>query len=191
MILRRTDEAIIQAKLGLELGPLDPLIWWLSGGVIVDAGDYSTAISYFKKALSINPNFGFAWGSLREAYLGAGDGENWFEMWKVSVCWDDEVITQVEKTLYEHGLVAAIEELLRLNEIFGKPGCQMGDYNKMIWYLQINDFEKAVDYMEQLSNASFSNLPYFMTVRYYDKLKVYPRYVEILRKMNLPVSEVE
>lgn len=72
----------------------------------------------------------------------------------------DEVITQFENTLHRQGIVAAIEELLRLNEMFGKPGCQMGDYAKMYWYLHLNDFEKALYYMEQLYEASFTNMLY-------------------------------
>ena len=96
----------------------------------------------------------------------------------------------VEKTLHEQGFVTTIEELLRLNEMFGKPGCQMGDDAKMYWYLQVNDYEKALDYLEKLFEASFTNIPYLLTnFNKYEQLKVYPRYIEILKNMNLPLPE--
>jgi len=190
MMLRRSDEAVIQAKLGLELGSLDPLILGLYGVVMNNEGDYESAIAHLEKALSIKPNFGFAIGPLETAYLGAGDYERWIEFWKKIVCYDDKVIKEVEETLSEHGFVAAIEELFRLDEIYGKPGCQLTILEKMFLYRQLNDFEKVLDIYEQLYELSFTNLPYFATNLYkYDQLKVYPRYVEILRKMNLPLPE--
>jgi len=188
MTLRRTDEAITQAKLGVELDPLNPLVLSLCGVVLSDAGDYSSAIAHFEKALSIDPNSGFAKSNLESAYLVAGDYERWFEVWKEIVCWDDEVITQVEKALNEQGFEAAIEKLFALNEKYGKRGCQMGDANKMIWYLQLNDFDKALDYLEKLYEISWPGISYISTNNYkYNQLKAYPRYIEILKKMNLPL----
>ncbi len=60
----------------------------------------------------------------------------------------------------------------------------------MFWYLQLNDFDKALDYLEKLYETSFTEMPYFATNLYkYEQLKSYPRYVEILKKMNLPLPE--
>ena len=118
-------------------------------------GDYQSAIAHFEKALSIDPNFGFAINNLYMTYLDAGDYEKWIEMWKELECWDDEVKTQVEKVLNKHGFVAAIEELFTLNEKFGKAGCQMGDGTKMYWNLRLNNSEKALEYLEKLFENPF------------------------------------
>ena len=49
-----------QAKLGIELDPLRPLVLSLYGVVMANEGDYQSSILHFEKALSIDPNFRFA-----------------------------------------------------------------------------------------------------------------------------------
>jgi len=190
MVLRRSDEAVIHAKLAMELDPLNPLILALGGNVMLDAGDFQSAIELIKKSLSIDPNFGFATSNLENAYLQAGDGENWLELWKARVCWNDQVVRAVENALYEDGFIPAMEELIRMNDLYGNPSCGMGPGMSFRYNLRVNNIDRALDYLEQLHEAGFTQLPYTATnVNGYEQLKSYPRYGEILRKLNLPVPE--
>ena len=116
--------------------------------------------------------------------------EEWIELWKKVTCWDDEHKTAIERILHEHGYVAAVEELLRINEEFGKKGCQMGDRIKVMWYIEACDYNKALTYLEKLYESGYTNLPYMATnMEGYEQLKSYPGYVEILNKMNLPLPK--
>jgi tetratricopeptide (TPR) repeat protein len=187
-ILRRSDEAVYQANMALEQDPMDPLVLSLNAAVMKDAGIIDTAIFRFEKALSINPNFGFALSNLELTYFASGDYEKWINLWKKIDCWNEEVKTAVEKALHKHGHIAAIEEMLRQNEVHGREGCQMGDVYKFIRYKQANNYEKAIDLLEKLYEISWSNMPYLATNEFgYEHLKDNPRYIELLKKMNLPL----
>ena len=190
MILRRHDQAVTQAQLALELSPMEPFALFLYGNVMQEVGDYQSAIEHFNKALSIDPNARYVMGNLEGAYRAAGDYEKWIEIWKKIVCWDDDIKASIEKVLHEDGFVAAIEELLKANEEFGKEGCQMHYMDKFDWYMELKEYEKALDNLEKLYEISFSNMPYMGTNRfYYEQLKTYPRYIALLEKMNLPLPE--
>jgi len=190
MILRRHDQAVIQAQLGLELSPMEPNVLSLYAAVMLDVGDYQSAIEHFEKALSIDPNFWFAMGNLLPAYIAAGDYEKWIELWKEIECWDDEIKTSIENVLHEDGFVAAIEELLKVNEKLGNEGCQMNDYAKLFWFIQLKKYDEAQVVLEKLYESPCSNLTYIGTnVYHYDQLKTYPKYIALLEKMNLPLPE--
>lgn len=190
MILRRHDQAVTHAQLGLELNPMEPNVLSLYAVVMLDVGDYQSAIEHLEKALSINPNFWFAMGNLTTAYIAAGDYEKWIELWKKISCWDDEIKSSVENVLHEDGFVAAIEELLKMNEEFGKEGCQMTEGSKFFWFMQLKKYDEVQDYLEKLYESPCSNLTYIGTnTNFYDQLKTYPKYIALLKKMNLPLPK--
>jgi tetratricopeptide (TPR) repeat protein len=192
MGLRRNEEAVTQARIGLKLDPMNPLIQGLYAVVMEFAGDFESAISHFQEALAIDPNFFFATINMAQAYFFAGDFEHWFPLWNKITCWEDEVKTRFRDVYYESGWSAAIEELFRLNEIYGTSDCHLGPLNKMDWYMKMNRYEKAIDCMEEIYEMDPRRITYVATNRFgYEQLKSYPRYVEILRKLNLPLPDKE
>ncbi len=185
---RRHDEALIQANLGLELDPLEPIALSLYGVVMLDVGDYPSAVEHFEKALSINPDFFFAGGNLFSAYRWAGQYDDWIEYWKQHSCWDEEHKMTVEITLHEQGYVAAVKALLKINEEYGRPGCQMAVRTKKMWYIEAGEYDKAFACLEELYEQGNLDIPY-MASNYegYEHFKSYPGYLEILKKFKLPV----
>ncbi len=190
MILRRNDEAVQQANIGLELDPLKPVVLVLYGIVMQNDYDYESAILHFEKAISIDPNYGFAVAILSHIQMLAayknGDYKKWIELWDKKVGgfghWNDEGRTAVLKAFHERGHIAAIEEMFKMNEKYGNE-CLMSDGIKAIRYIKLGEYDKAMDYIEQ----SYENrdTPYITTnMNYYEQLKDNPRYIELLRKMN-------
>ena len=49
-------------------------------------------------------------------------------------------------------------------------------------------YNKAMDYYEEMYEIRDPNLPYFSIKSTYDKMKDNPRYIALLKKMNLPVD---
>ncbi len=194
MILKRSDEAAIQANLGLDLDPMKPLILGLYGVVMRNDGDHKSAIHYFEKALSIDPNFGFARGNLFSIQMDSAytnrDYKKWIELWveKVDGNWFDEARAAVLNAFNEKGHIAAIEEMLKMNEKYGNKGSRMINTLKAERYLMLNNVDKAVDCLEMDYEMRDMDITYVATnLRNYDQLKTHPRYIGLLKKMNLPL----
>ena len=196
MILRRPEEAVHQANLGLELDPLRPLVLSLYGVVMTNERDYSSAISHFKKALSIDPNFAFAKGNLYRAIMNEayakGNHERWIEAWDQKVKeggkWHQEARMAVRKAFREQGFHAAIEEMLNMNRQF--DNCYMDEALKAERYLFLGDYDQWFDYMEKAIEKRSVNASYMATdMLNYEFLKDQPRYTALLKKMNLPLID--
>ena len=188
--LRRHDEASIQANLGLELDPLEPVVLGLYGVVMLDIGDYPSAVEHLEKSHSINPEFGFTSFHLLRAYRWAQQYDDWIKLWKQLSCWDEEHKMSVEKTLNEQGYVAAVKALLKINEKFGRKGCQMSIGMKKMWYIEAEEYDKAFACLEELYEQGNLNIPYLASnFDGYEHFKSYPGYVEILKKFKLPTPE--
>ena len=194
MILRRPDEAIIQANLALELDPLKPIILTLYGGWLDDDNNQSRILR-LEKALSFDPNFRLANIQLINISMYAaydnGDYEKWIESWgkKVQGHWDDEGRAAVLNAFYEKGHIAAIEEMFKMNEKYGND-CLMTASLKAERYIKLGKYDKAMDCLEKNYEMRDMSITYIATnKRIYDQLKDNPRYIELLRKMKLPLGD--
>ncbi len=197
MILRRSIEANQQANIGLELDPMKPLVLGLYGVVIwSNNNDRQAAIQAFEKSLSINPN-DFARINLNDALMynayKNGEYEKWIESWNKKVGnfghWNNEGREAVLKVFHEKGHIAAIEEMFRMNNIYG-DGCYMSADIKAERYLKLGNIDKAVESFEKGYEIRGNFMPYISTkYPYYELFKGNPRYVEVLKKMNLPLPK--
>jgi len=193
-ILRRTDEALYEGKLSVELDPENPFTLGLYAKVLIEAGKCQEALYYLEKALSIEPNHEFAIWILWSAYECAGDYENAFEKWKEMnfAIWEEYGVTELfEKVFQEHGWRAVMEEAIRVNEeVWAKDG-HLIPAAQAYKYFTVGKYDKAMDYYEMTyeNNNHAPNLPYISCKSTYDRMKGNPRYLVLLKKMNLPVSE--
>ena len=159
-------------------------------------GDIQSATLHFEKALSIDPNFGFARGGLtnyhmHQAYKN-GDYEKWIELWEQKVkaygVWNEEGRAAVIKVFHEKGYIAAIEEMFRMNEKYGND-CLMTGNIKAERYLKLGKQDKAMDCLEKGYEMRDMYITYISTnKRLYVQLKDNPRYIELFKKMNLPIQ---
>ncbi len=187
MILHRSDEALEQAKLALELDPMRPLILGLYGEVMMHLGYYQEAITQAKKAISIEDH-SIAYGCLQQAYYALGEYEKSFEAWKHNAWWNDEVIDSIEKIFHEQGYFAAIEAIIKVNEEVAQKGGQISVSGQANRYLKVKKYDKALDYLEKGYSIHDANTPYIALLPIqYKQLKDNPRFIELLKKMNLPL----
>ncbi len=186
-ILQRPDEAIHQAKLALKLDPLRPFVLGLGGVVMGSTGDVKSAIALYEKALSIDPNNRFAIYGLSGTYRQIGDYEKWFEYFKEIGWRDDKTLASVDSVFQEQGYRAAVEMTIKIDEEAANE--RYIDINiQGFRYLEINNYDKAMDCYEKGYEIHHPNMPYIGgLVRNYEQLRDNPRYIELLKKMNLPL----
>jgi len=197
MILRRSEEAVHQANLGLKLDPLKPLVLGLYAVVMRQEVDDQSAILNFEKALSIDPNFGFAASNLSDIQMQTafnnGDYEKWIEKWEKKVRagnhWNEEGISAVLNSFHEKGLLSAFEEMFKMNEKYGN-GCYMSGAIKAERYIRLGKYDKALECLEKDFEMRDMSMTYISTDLYiFNQLKDNPRYIELLKKMNLPLDD--
>jgi len=186
-ILSRPDEAIYQANQALKLDSQKPLILGLYGALMTHMGKPQSAIPYLKKALLIDSTHRFVIGCLSGAYREIGDDDNWFEYFKKITWYDDKVVASLDSVLQEHGYRAAVEMTIKIEEEAANEryiDISMVGYR----YLKIHNYDKALDCYEKAYEIHQPNMTYISTNQYgYDQLKENPRYIALLKKMNLPL----
>jgi len=190
MILRRSEEAIYHANLALALDPLRPLVLGLYGVVMNYSGDYHAAMTQAQKALSIDPDNDVANDVLANAYLETGDTLKWYDRMKQHWYWtDDKYLAHLDTVFKEGGYIAVIEERIRVNEEEYSKGVSISFTGQDNRYLIIGNYDKAMDYYEKAYKEGYGQLAYVsLAVIKHPELKDNPRYVALLKKMNLPLK---
>jgi tetratricopeptide (TPR) repeat protein len=188
-ILHRSDEAIYQANLALKLDPLRPFVLGLFTLIMKETGNYQSAILHAKKALSIDPNHRFVIYQLSGTYRRIGDYEKWFEYFKKIGWHDDKAVASVDSVFQEQGYLAAVEMTIKFDEEAAKEryiNIPILGYR----YLELHNYDKAMDYYEKGYEIHHPNMPNIsLLASKYELLKDNPRYIELLKKMNLPLPE--
>lgn len=90
--------------------------------------------------------------------------------------------------------------MIELNEKYAPEDCNMIDGTKAISYLHLGNYDKAIDNLEAFcekgpyysANTDYISPELFATyigtnLYGYDRLKDHPRYIALLKKMNLPL----
>lgn len=189
--LRRTQEALHHAKIAKELDPLNPINLVLYGKVLIEAGDCQSALFQAEKALSIETDHIYTYRNLGLAAECLGDYEKAFEILKQVnyALWEEyEVTTSFEKIFHEHGWIAFNEELIKVNEEVYAKDVRLSDKRLADIYFTVKQYNRALDYYEKAFEIHSPNLPYISGKTIYDEMKDNPGYIELLKKMNLPVD---
>jgi tetratricopeptide (TPR) repeat protein len=104
---------------------------------------------------------------------------------------DAELTAALEDGFNEAGFKGAHRALADLwAERYGKSGKRRGAKRISKHFLLAGDYDLAIDWLEKAYEEHRPNLPY-ISDPYHDPLRSYPRFQDLLRKMNLPVDEKE
>jgi len=188
------EEALIHSERAVELDPFSPFLQGAYALVLYSQRRYDEAIAAVRKALRIQPDFPVAmnalWWIMHEK---KGMEKEAFEAAKVfaRVTYNDPRIEAALDDGYTQGeYVEAMKRgaevlIARLPETF----CLPSDIAQ--FYIMAGVKTKALDWLEKGLEIHDPALPYLGMPVFVDLLRDEPRYLDLLRKMNLPVDEKE
>jgi TolB-like protein len=183
MCLMRSDEAYEQGKLAMELDPLNPLIQGLYSVILVDRGDHKEIISLFE-----NEYHPVTYFSLMQSYKALGDYEKSFEILldNVRYIFDEPVANAVQKIYDEKGYNAGVEAIA---EVYAKnyEESYMLPTDITFNYGLAQDQQQVIKWLELGLEINDPGMPYIACNAFpIDFIRDDHRYIEILKKMNLP-----
>ena len=190
-ILQRSDEAMIQGQIAVELDSKNPLVLALFAPVLISVGKYNEALKYLDKALEIDPGNFFALGVYNFVAYRCNQYEKAFNALKMVMPLEDAIKQQIDGIFREQGIEAAIKEYLYQMELKAQKE-YVGVFDLAPYYNLLNQNDKVLDWLETGLEMHDPNMPYittgfFNTVQFRDN----PRFIAILEKMNLPLPKTD
>jgi len=186
MCLRRSDEALEQGEMAMELDPLNPLILGLYSIILLDREEYDEIISINKGI-----NHPITLYALDLAYAAQGEYEKSFEalIQILKFSYEDKVIFATQKAFEENGYKAAIKYITEVYEERFRTSYVMPTDMAWIYRPELNEPEKVLEWLEIGYEMNDPGMPYISTdVCFFDFVRDDPRFIELLRKMNLPLD---
>jgi len=190
-IMGRAEEALPHIELALELNPLSPLTHHFYAFVLVYHRRYDDALAAFRTVLDIEPNFIPALGMVADLLAAKGMYDEALAYYRKVYPDDTELIKALEDGFEKADYKGAYRAVADLGaERYGKPGKSVSAQDIGICYQRAGDYDLTIDWFEKAYEEHEPNLP-FISASWSDPLRSYPRFQELLRKMNLPVDEKE
>ena len=191
LTLGRYDQAIYHAEFAVETDPLSSLVVSLYGQVFNVLGDHEKALIQGEKAISIDPDNQIAISLMYFAYQSLGNYEEWFKIVRekgFSVYEQYGVAELLEKVFHEQGYFAFMEEAIRIHEEVIPKDHIMHEIDQAERYSEVKNYEKALDYYEKCYEDQYWGLAYISALHLnHPEIKDNPRYIALLKKMNLPL----
>jgi len=186
-MMLRHGEALAEIKRARELDPLSLIINTDVAAVQYSAGDYDQAIENFKKTLEMDPNYAVAYLRLGKAYLEMGSlVEAIAELQKaVSLSpGNTEIMAALGHAFAVSGQRAeALKILEKLDEL--SKDSYVSAYDKAIVYLGLGNDERAIEYLERAYEERAGYFAYIKADPRLKKLHPNPRFIALLKKINL------
>jgi serine/threonine-protein kinase len=186
----RTDEALPYIERAIELDPFNALFHGLYGMVLVYLRRYDDAIAASNTGLAIKHNT-VARHALQYGLIAKGMHDEQLAIQRARIALDPERVAAFERGLAEGGYQGAQRGIADvLASRYGKQG-KWVFWSKLIAlrYLDAGDYDQAIDWLEKAYEDHDPNMPYIGMPTFWDPLHSYPRYQDLLRRMNLPTKQ--
>jgi len=187
----RMEEALPHIERALELDPLNSKHYTFYGVVLFYNRRFDDALAAFRTALDIEPYNLLALSMLCWVLPIKGMHDEQLAVNRKFYAYDAELTAALEGGFEKAGYKGAYRAVADLMvEWYGKPGKNVYAMDISANYLDAGDYDLAIDWLEKAYEEHDPNLPY-LGLPYFDPLLSYPRFQDLLRKMNLPVDEKE
>ena len=191
-IIHKQEEAMEQIKIAVALDPFNPLYQGLYAMDLNFAHQFDNAIEVLTNALKNNPNDPLLLSALRTSYHMKGLYKEALEIWKRSyvVSKDLKAVEAISRGEQQGGYEGALENLAkyliaRSDSVFVTPW-RLGTI-----YVRAGMEDEAINWLEKAYYARDSNMPYIGIDPIFEPLFDNPRFIDLLKRMNLPVKTIK
>jgi TolB-like protein/DNA-binding winged helix-turn-helix (wHTH) protein/Tfp pilus assembly protein PilF len=191
MSMGRTDQSISEMNRARELDPVSVSINFSLGWRLYFARHYDAAIAQLHDTLDIDPNFALALVVLGEAYeqenqLDAAIGE----LRRAAQLSGDKplVLAALGNALGRAGRRAEAEQVLtRIQSMATQTYISPVHIARV--YAGLNEPQQAMQWLERGYDDRSNDLLFLKVDPQFDLLRSYPQFVDLLRRIGLPVSK--
>ncbi len=185
--LGRHDEAIAEGRRARELDPLSLITNALEGQFLFYAGRTDEAFTRYNKTLEIEPNFWTAHNHLGRVYIHQGryaEAISALIKAKELSGGSTEPIAQLGYALAKSGnREQAQATLADLKSLAAKR--HVPAYNFAMIYNGLGEKQEALNYLEKSFGEREVQLTFIKVDTRWDDIRVEPRFVDLMRRMNL------
>jgi tetratricopeptide (TPR) repeat protein len=189
--LQRPGEALTQGQLAIERDPNNPLVQVWYSGILLGLGDCEAALTYMEKLVATNQGHVLANIVIEKAAFQCKDYEKAFQATKHILPLEEDALKEIEAIFEKQGIVAAYEEITNQMEVVAQNG-RISQVAMAIRYIYADRPDKAMDWLEKGFEEHDPIMPFIATkASNFEPLYDNPRFIDIVKKMNLPLPNSE
>jgi TolB-like protein/Tfp pilus assembly protein PilF/predicted Ser/Thr protein kinase len=185
-IMKRPQEAMVQADRAVELDPLNPLFQGLYAMDLLYARRYDDAVALLLRTLKASPNDAIALSTLRSVYHMKKTYPEAIDIWRASYAakGDREAGDALDLGFKGGGYQGALRSVAetfvaRLKTAYVTP------WQIATLYTRAGDRDEALAWLEKAYETRDANMPYLNVDPIFDDLRSDPRFQDLLRRMKL------
>ncbi len=187
LIQERIDEALDQGKLAIDLDPLNSHIQVAYSVVLRRAGQLQLAYDFLENVLKTNPDDFFALRNMEITALYMGDTLRSIEAGLQWLPLGDENKTTIKQIYEEKGFTTAENEIINALEEYSKES-YWRPLDLAMRYSWVNNVERTLDWLEKGYEIREQQMSYISGWKRIESIRNHPRYIALLKKMNLPLD---
>jgi eukaryotic-like serine/threonine-protein kinase len=180
----RHDEAFAQAARARELDPIFGVNGLQYSRAFLYARQYDKAVAAFQEALEVNPKFWPLHLFLGETYQQQGLYPQALAELREAQGPTQEATSAIARVLCAQGHKSEAQQILRDLLQRSKSGYLPPTYIAGI-YVALGDNNQAFAWLEKAYAARDSQLEFLGVEQFYDPLRTDPRYLDLMRRVNL------
>ncbi|HEY3517055.1 MAG TPA: adenylate/guanylate cyclase domain-containing protein [Gammaproteobacteria bacterium] len=185
-ITGRSAEGLEQIERAIALDPFNPLPQAFHSVVLGTAGRFDESVAVAEKVLQVVPDHALAHSALAESLRQLGRYDEELAEWRrfFAASSDDEMVAALDEGFVKDGylgaMVAGASLLDARSRVTDVPAVFAAR-----WHVRAENPDGALAWLERALAARDQDLPYISTVPLWDPLRSDPRFVGLLRRMNL------
>ncbi|HEY6626627.1 MAG TPA: tetratricopeptide repeat protein [Ignavibacteriaceae bacterium] len=182
-------KALKQCEFAYQIDPLSAPISYSLSYVYYNNNQPENAIAQQKKTIELDPDFGDAWNSMAWMYLRSNQYEKAIEIFNKILNDPTNIMKATSGLSYAYAKLGQTErafEFISKTETSGSDHLTV-DLELAIVYTGLGELDKAIDSLHKAVDKRVGGLN-FINGKFWKELHDYPRFKEILKRMNLPLE---